>query len=63
MDLGTTTLVAQLLDLATGHVLGVRTALNPQVAYGADVMSRVEMGLNCEGLEKLAPPFAAVSAP
>jgi uncharacterized 2Fe-2S/4Fe-4S cluster protein (DUF4445 family) len=42
VDLGTTTLVAQLVDLASGRVLGVRTALNPQAAYGADVMSRVE---------------------
>ncbi len=42
VDLGTTTLVAQLVDLASGHVLGVRTALNPQAVYGSDVMSRVE---------------------
>ena len=28
VDLGTTTLVAQLVDLRTGRVLGVRTALN-----------------------------------
>jgi uncharacterized 2Fe-2S/4Fe-4S cluster protein (DUF4445 family) len=53
VDLGTTTLVAQLLDLRTGHVLGVRTALNPQVAYGSDVMSRVERGLTAEGLAGL----------
>jgi len=45
VDLGTTTLVAQLLDLATGRVLGVRTALNPQVKHGSDVMSRVEYAL------------------
>ena len=43
VDLGTTTLVAQLLDLKTGGVLGVETALNPQVAYGSDIMSRVQM--------------------
>ena len=45
VDLGTTTLVAQLLDLRTARVLGVRTALNPQVKRGADVMSRVEFAL------------------
>ena len=45
VDLGTTTLVAQALDLRTGQVLGVRTGLNPQCAYGADVMSRVEAAL------------------
>ena len=45
VDLGTTTLVAQLLDLATARVLGVGVALNPQVAHGADIMSRVEFAL------------------
>ena len=41
VDVGTTTLVAQLLDLTNGSVLSVRTALNPQARYGADIMSRV----------------------
>ncbi len=41
IDVGTTTIAAQLLDLASGEVLAVRTALNPQCAHGADVMSRV----------------------
>ena len=45
IDLGTTTLVAQLLDLGTGDVLAVRTALNPQCVHGADVMSRVQFAL------------------
>jgi uncharacterized 2Fe-2S/4Fe-4S cluster protein (DUF4445 family) len=41
VDVGTTTLVAQVVDLATGEVLGVETALNPQARHGADLMSRV----------------------
>jgi uncharacterized 2Fe-2S/4Fe-4S cluster protein (DUF4445 family) len=45
VDLGTTTLVAQLLDLTTGRVLAVRTALNAQARYGADVMSRIEYAI------------------
>ena len=45
VDLGTTTLVAQLLDLNTGHVLAVRTALNSQARFGADVMSRVDFAV------------------
>ena len=45
IDLGTTTLVAQLLDFATGNVLAVRSALNPQCVHGADVMSRVQFAL------------------
>ena len=53
VDLGTTTLVAQLLDLETGHVLAVRTSLNPQAAYGGDVMSRVELAVAGGGAAKL----------
>ncbi|MEK7408349.1 MAG: ASKHA domain-containing protein [Acidobacteriota bacterium] len=53
IDLGTTTLVAQLLDLRTAHVLAVRTALNPQAAFGADIMSRVEFALDGHGQRKL----------
>jgi uncharacterized 2Fe-2S/4Fe-4S cluster protein (DUF4445 family) len=45
VDLGTTTIVAQLLDLRTAHVLGVRTALNDQARHGADIMSRVEFAV------------------
>jgi uncharacterized 2Fe-2S/4Fe-4S cluster protein (DUF4445 family) len=40
-DLGTTTVVANLLDLATGQPLAVRSVLNRQQPYGADVISRV----------------------
>jgi len=42
VDLGTTTLVAQLVDLGTGTVLAVASALNAQARFGADVMSRLE---------------------
>jgi uncharacterized 2Fe-2S/4Fe-4S cluster protein (DUF4445 family) len=45
VDLGTTTLVAQLLELATGRVLAVSTALNAQARYGADVMSRLHFAV------------------
>ena len=41
IDLGTTTIAAQMIDLASGRVLGVCTALNPQMQAGADVMSRI----------------------
>lgn len=41
IDLGTTALVVQVVDLASGEVLGVETALNPQARYGADVVSRL----------------------
>lgn len=53
IDLGTTTLVAQLLDLQAGHVLAVRTALNPQARHGADIMSRIGFALADKGQKKL----------
>jgi uncharacterized 2Fe-2S/4Fe-4S cluster protein (DUF4445 family) len=53
IDIGTTTLAAQLLDLRTGAVLGVRTALNPQARYGADVMSRVQYAVTEQGAKLL----------
>jgi uncharacterized 2Fe-2S/4Fe-4S cluster protein (DUF4445 family) len=56
IDLGTTTIVAQLVDLRTGHVLGVQTALNNQARHGADIMSRIEFAVSEKGqpiLERL----------
>ncbi|MCW5553932.1 MAG: DUF4445 domain-containing protein [Verrucomicrobiae bacterium] len=53
IDLGTTTIVAQLLDLRTGHVLAVRTALNRQAQHGADIMSRVEFAVAGGGQAQL----------
>lgn len=50
LDLGTTTLVAQLVDLATGEIVAVSTALNPQCRHGADVMSRVQFDLAQPGV-------------
>ena len=46
IDVGTTTLVAQLLDLRTADVMAVTTALNAQAKHGADVMSRVGFAVN-----------------
>lgn len=46
IDLGTTTIAAQIADLWTGTVLGVETELNPQARFGADVMSRVRAVLD-----------------
>ena len=53
IDLGTTTIVAQLVDLQSGHVLAVRTALNAQAKHGADIMSRVEFAVAAQGLRTL----------
>ena len=40
-DLGTTTVVATLLDLETGQPLAVRSMLNPQQPFGGDVITRI----------------------
>jgi uncharacterized 2Fe-2S/4Fe-4S cluster protein (DUF4445 family) len=40
-DLGTTTVVATLLDLETGLPMAVRSILNAQQPFGADVISRI----------------------
>lgn len=41
-DVGTTTVVAYLLDGRTGQLLAQSSCLNPQGDYGADVISRVQ---------------------
>ena len=45
IDLGTTTIAAQIVDLASGNVLGVETELNPQASFGSDVMNRIRAAL------------------
>jgi uncharacterized 2Fe-2S/4Fe-4S cluster protein (DUF4445 family) len=54
VDVGTTTLVAQAVDLATGGLLANETALNPQCEFGDDIMSRIEFALTETGQEKLS---------
>jgi len=41
VDIGTTKVAAYLLDLATGHTLAKAGLMNPQIAYGEDVVSRI----------------------
>jgi len=53
IDLGTTTVVAQLVDLATGHVRGVATAVNPQTIHGSDIMSRLHVALHRDQREAI----------
>ena len=42
IDLGTTTLAAAAVDLKTGETLARTAVKNPQIAFGADVVSRIE---------------------
>jgi uncharacterized 2Fe-2S/4Fe-4S cluster protein (DUF4445 family) len=53
IDVGTTTIVAQLLDMSRGEVMAVRSALNPQARFGADIMSRVAHAVGPGGREIL----------
>jgi uncharacterized 2Fe-2S/4Fe-4S cluster protein (DUF4445 family) len=53
VDLGSTTVVAQLVDRETGQVLAVESALNPQTAFGADIMSRLTAAADEEGRRHL----------
>ena len=53
IDIGTTTIVAQLIDLSTSQVLDVETSRNPQTRYGSDIMSRILHGLTEEGSNEL----------
>jgi len=41
VDIGTTTIAMHLCNLRTGEILSTASQMNPQVAYGEDLMSRV----------------------
>lgn len=45
VDVGSTTVAAHLCDLRTGAVLATEAAMNPQVRYGEDLMSRVSYAM------------------
>jgi uncharacterized 2Fe-2S/4Fe-4S cluster protein (DUF4445 family) len=53
IDLGTTTVAAQLIDMSSGSVLGVETVLNPQAGFGSDVMSRIRAALSGADLTQI----------
>ncbi len=42
VDIGTTTVVASLLDLLTGEERGSASMINPQKSYGLDVLTRIQ---------------------
>ncbi len=56
VDLGTTSIAVALHDLAAGGSLGTASALNPQVAVGHDVMTRVSRALagDADALRRMA---------
>ena len=52
-DIGTTTVVAYLLDGQSGRVLAQDSMVNPQSQFGADVISRIQYALQ-EGSDALS---------
>jgi uncharacterized 2Fe-2S/4Fe-4S cluster protein (DUF4445 family) len=54
IDVGSTTVVVHLCDLRTGAVLSTQSAMNPQVRYGEDLMSRVSYAMTePQGTERM----------
>jgi uncharacterized 2Fe-2S/4Fe-4S cluster protein (DUF4445 family) len=53
IDIGTTTLVASLVDFDTGAELNTTSVLNPQAIYAQDVLSRINFASEESGLATL----------
>ncbi len=54
VDIGTTTVAGYLTDINTGEVVALDSMMNPQVAFGEDVMSRITYAMtHDDGLEKM----------
>ena len=53
VDVGTTTLAAYLVNLQTAAVIATAATFNPQISYGADVLSRISYAGQAEGLNRL----------
>jgi len=53
VDVGTTTIYSQLLDLITGDVMASYGEYNGQISYGEDVISRIIYADKPDGLQKL----------
>ncbi|RLA13007.1 MAG: drug:proton antiporter [Gammaproteobacteria bacterium] len=49
IDLGSTTIAAQLCNLDTGEVVATADTMNPQIRFGEDLMSRVSYVMMNEG--------------
>ncbi len=53
MDIGTTTIFGQVLDLVSGRVLAEAGKFNGQISYGEDVITRIVYAEKPGGLERL----------
>ncbi|MDR0886709.1 MAG: ASKHA domain-containing protein [Clostridiales Family XIII bacterium] len=57
LDIGTTTLVAELIHLNTGDIVAQESMLNPQTAYAQDVLSRIHFASEEGGITTLYDSF------
>jgi uncharacterized 2Fe-2S/4Fe-4S cluster protein (DUF4445 family) len=64
VDVGSTTIAAHLCDLASGEVVAAAGAMNPQIRFGEDLMSRVSWVMMNPGgdAEMTATVRAAINA-
>jgi len=53
VDIGTTTVSANLVDLVSGEILGAQACYNSQIRYGEDVISRIIYAAEEDGLDRL----------
>ena len=53
LDIGTTTVVAKLIDMSDGQCKATAATINPQITHGDDVISRISYGQTEEGLKEL----------
>lgn len=53
VDIGTTTVVAKLIDMVSGKTLAAESALNPQMRFGDDVISRITYAHTDKNLTEL----------
>lgn len=53
VDIGTTTVAVQLVDLVDGRILSSRTSYNSQIRLGADVISRIDYARTPKKLQEL----------
>ncbi len=53
MDIGTTTVYGQVVNMNTGEVLAEAGKFNGQISYGEDVISRIVFAEKADGLQKI----------
>jgi uncharacterized 2Fe-2S/4Fe-4S cluster protein (DUF4445 family) len=54
VDLGTTSVALYLADLSTGEIIAQSIFLNPQIAYGGDVMTRIDYAKDVNNRNQLS---------